>query len=353
MRVTEESPLLQEDSTSVDSSVFKVCNTLSLSRCKTSCARRSVPRGKGLLLLLFVYFMEGFAFYSATKGLRELLFKDDLVQKQTIWGSFLYSLIYNTFGRLFYPLAGILADSFLGRYKVIEIGLWLISCGMFLICISLSITDQVPSYVGGIVLPILCIIFIAVGTACVEVNAVSFGVDQLPQGCTSDQISSFFFLYNFVRNISILLGVGLAIALFSSNLFLQIDYYQFYKAHLKSVDIHYKALIVMMLATAAIVAGLFFHIVKHHWYFKNTQRENPIKTVVNVSWFSLTVKRHAPIRRREFRYGEARQPRIELAKIEYDGIFDAETVENVKTFYQILFLIVSLGGFFASNGAVS
>ena len=331
------------------------------SKCKIKCTRRSLPKEKGLALLFLVYSLESFAFYSAAKGIRELLFDEDLkhedLQQQAAWESFLYSLLSYSLGRLFYPLAGILADSLLGRYRVIEIGLWVISCGLFLICISLSIVDEVPHSVGRITLPILCIILFVIGTASVEVNAVSFGVDQLSQGCTSDQISCYFFWYYVFRNIGILLGVGVDITLFSLPQLWSIHPGMYYSPKvemlLMSLDIHYKALLFMLLATITIVVGLILHVVKHHWYFKNTQRENPVKTVVNVTWFSLTVKRHAPIRRRAFRYGEARQPRIELAKIEYDGIFEAETVENVKTFYQILFLIVSLGGFFASNGAVS
>ena len=331
------------------------------SRCKLKCARRSLPREKGLALLFLVYSLESFAFYSAAKGIRELLFDEDLkhedLQQQAAWESFLYSLLSYSLGRLFYPLAGILADSFLGRYRVIEIGLWVISCGLFLICISLSIVDEVPHSVGRIILPILCIILFVIGTACVEVNAVSFGVDQLPQGCTSDQISCYFFWYYVFRNIGILLGVGIDITLFSLPPLWPIHWETSYSTKVEmlllSLDIHYKALLFMLLAAITIVVGLILHVVKHHWYFKNTQRENPVKTVVNVTWFSLTVKRHAPIRRRAFRYGEARQPRIELAKIEYDGKFEAETVENVKTFYQILFIIFSLGGYFSAYGAVS
>ncbi len=102
--LTEGSPLLQTPIARLSS-----VSSPTFGRCRASCARRPLPGGKGLLLLLFVYFIESFAFYCATKIIQELLFKDEINQAL---GSFLYSLLYNSLGRLFYPLAGVLADTF-------------------------------------------------------------------------------------------------------------------------------------------------------------------------------------------------------------------------------------------------
>ncbi len=351
----EESPLLLTSDQSTNISVGEKVRS-HINRCKTSCGRRPLPKGKGLLLLLFVYAAESFAFYCATKTIRQLLFKDEYEQAEE---SFLYSLIYNSLGRLFYPFAGVLADTFWGRYKVIKIGLWLIAFGLGFICINLSVIDTISEPVGRIVLPIVCILFISVGSACVEVNTVSFGVDQLPQGCTSDQISSYFLWYYFTRNASTLLAVIVFLIFQSIPHFNFLDESNFhYISHhlhtaMMQIDLHFKTLIVILVSAGAIVLGLFLHLLNNHWCFKNSQRENPVKTVINVSWYSLTVKRHLPVYRRTFRYGEGKKPRIELAKKEFDGIFEAEEVENVKSFYQILFLILSLGGFLASNSGVS
>lgn len=347
----ENSPLIQNaDAESIDSAVtLPVSNIPCGSSCRVTCSRRTIPRGKGLLLVFVIYFFESFAFYSALKGIRELLFKDESTRT---WGSFVFSLLEDSCGRLFYPVAGILADSFLGRYRVIHIGLWLIWSGLAVICLALPTLDSVPNSVGHIVLPILAILLISIGSGSVEVNTVSFGVDQLPQGCSSDQISSFFFWYYFARNAGVLLANVVYIAMFGSTLsFFPPDVFP--SPRVSRANYHLKTSIVTVLAAVVISGSLFLHICQHRWYFKNKMRDNPIKTIVNVTWFSLTVKRRLPVYRRAFRYGEAKKPRIELAKIEYDGIFQAEEVENVKTFYQILFLVFSLGGYFASYGAVS
>ncbi len=339
--VTENSPLIQEED---DDSNTISARTL-LSHCKPSCARRAPPISKGLLLVFFIYLIEAFAFYTSVKGVQELLFTDNKLKDPT-FGNFLYTLMLHSLGRLFYLVGGVLADSFLGRFKVIEIGLWLIWTGIGLVCFALSVTDIIASPLCSIILATICIILIAIGSGFVEVNIISFGVDQLSPGCPSEHISSYFYLLYFVRNAGTLLGVGVFIALAT-----------FYRTKvedaIKNADVHFKSLLPMMLGSCLITICLFLHIVKHHWYFKNSRCDSPIKSVANVSWYCLTVKRHAPIYRRTFRYGEPRQPRIELAKKEFDGIFEAEEVENVKTFYQVLFLILSLGGYFVSYGAVS
>ena len=340
--VTENSPLIQEeDNPSVDSNAISA-RTL-LSHCQPSCARRAPPINKGLLLVFFIYFIEAFAFYTSVKGVQELLFTDN---KDPTFGNFLYTLMLHSLGRLFYLVGGVLADSFLGRFKVIEIGLWLIWAGIGLVSFSLSVTDIIDSPLCSIIIATICIILIAIGSGSVEVNIISFGVDQLSPGCPSEHISSYFHLLYFVRNAGTLLGVGLFIALST-----------FYRTKVedavKKADLHFKSLLPIMLGSCLITICLFFHIVKHRWYFKNSRCDSPIKSVANVSWYCLTVRRHAPIHRRTFRYGEPRQPRIELAKKEFDGIFEAEEVENVKTFYQVSFLILSLGGYFISYGAGS
>ena len=352
---SENSPLIQNaDAESVDSAVLSnnnlpVSSVSCGSGCRVACSRRTIPRGKGLLLVFVIYFFESFAFYSALKGIRELLFRDESTQT---WGSFVFAFLLDSCGRLFYPVAGVLADSFFGRYRVIHIGLWLLWSGLAIVCIALPILDRVPDSVGHIVLPILAILLISIGSGSVEVNTVSFGVDQLPQGCSSDQISSFFFWYYFARNAGVLAANIAYVALFGSTLsFFPPDVLTSHR--ISRVNYHLKTLIVTVLATVVISVSLFLHICKHHWYFKNKMRDNPIKTVINVTCFSLSVKRQLPVYRRTFRYGEGKQSRIDLAKIEYDGIFPAEEVENVKTFYQILFIIFSLGGYFASYGAVS
>ncbi len=92
-----------------------------------------------------------------------------LKMKASKFGEVLYTHLCTTLlVGSFYPLAGVLADTFWGRYNVIKIGLWLIAFALGFICINLSIIDGVTESVGRIFLPITCILLIAIGSACMR-----------------------------------------------------------------------------------------------------------------------------------------------------------------------------------------
>ena len=69
----------------------------------------------------------------------------------------------------------------------------------------------------------------------------------------------------------------------------------------------------------------------------------PYKTLVRI--ITYTLRHHHPQRRRStfFYYSDLRPGRLDFAKVHYGGQFSTEDVENVKTFLQILRLLVSIG----------
>ena len=305
---------------------------------RNSCKR--LPKGKGVLLVFTIYSIESFAFYSTLNGLQKVLFGD---QQGSVW---IFSFLEGTAGRIVYPVAGLLADSYFGRYQVIHFGLWLLWIGFGLLAFSQAMITVNDSAAIHYVLPILSTVVISVGAGSVEVNTISFGVDQLAQGCPSEELSSYFYWYYFNRNTGILAAVLVSILIFGIPSADLADATS--ENALPSVLYSSESLLAMALISIAMVT----HYCLQNWYFRDRQRENPLKSIINVTYFSATVKRHPPIRNRPFRYGEGKKPRIELAKIEYDGDFSSEEVENVKTFCQILFLIFTLGGYYATYGAV-
>ena len=301
---------------------------------------KRLPKGKGVLLVFIIYAIESFAFYSTLNGLQNILFGN---QKGSVW---IFSFLEGTAGRIVYPVAGLLADTYFGRYKVIHFGLWLLWIGFGLLAFSQAIITVYDSVAIHYVLPILSTIVISIGAGSVEVNTISFGVDQLAQGCPSEELSSYFYWYYFNRNTGNLAAVLVSILIFG------IPSADLADATSENVlpSILYST--ESLLAMALISVAMITHYCLQSWYFKDRQRENPLKSIINVTYFSATVKRHPPIHNRAFRYGEGKKPRIELAKIEYDGDFSSEEVENVKTFCQILFLIFTLGGYYTTYGAV-
>ena len=108
-----------------------------------------------------------------------------------------------------------------------------------------------------------------------------------------------------------------------------------------------------LVTTVILSVGLILMICFHHWFFKNTLWENPVKLIAKILCYTATVKRHLPVRNRAFRYGEERKNRIELAKITYDGKFPDEKVEDVKAFCRILFILLTLFPTFFCKSSVS
>ena len=294
------------------------------------CSRR--PKGRAVPLVLLVYFLESFAFSTTLNAVRWLI--SDVGDEN--WANFMYVFFYASAGRVLYPIAGLIADAYLGRYKVIHIGLWLF--WILFVILSLTLAVEIKLREGKIAIFIIVALLFSAASGSVEANIIPFGADQLSQGAPSTELSSYFYWHYFARNAG-----GLANTIVSLIVFNTGSNYNSYSVKLT----------LPMIGTLCVSVALILHYCLKHLYYHDTNRENPLKLVVNVVYFAATVKRQPPIFRRAFRIGERKKPRIELAKIDYDGIFTSEEVENVKTFCRILLIIYSLGGCFIAYGAVS
>ena len=308
-----------------------------LTRASYSCRAR-VPKGTSSAVVFFLNVIESFVFYGALNNILRVL-----LNRSSEFETALTLLVEFTIGRILYPVAGFLADAYFGRYRMINIGLWLFWLSFALLALSLSILDSLPSDVTGLtthVLPITAYVLIAVGSSSFEVTIIPFGVDQLSQGASSAEQSSYFFWYYFGRQLGDLLG--------------EITFYGLSLISIEN-DYHHKysiSSIQSIVALAVVTTALILLWCNSRNLFKDRCRENPLRNVVNVLHYAATVTYRGPIRRRAFRYGELKKSRMEQAKYQYDGIFTSEEVEDVKTFCRIILIIFSLGlSFMAYNGA--
>lgn len=307
------------------------------------------PRGMAVFLVLLILFFETFAFFGALSGVRQLLpvsSGDSKNGSSHDLESFLLSLLYSTAGRVFYPVAGVIADSYLGRYAVIHIGLWLLWVGFSMNSLSFSLAYlMTPRSAARYVLAVLSIILFSAGSGSVEAVLIPFGVDQLYQGASSDELSSYFYYYFMARNAGALCAVLTFIVVF--------DGIKFEPASASVLNAGIQYATQSLLAVVAISIALVVLFCMKNKFYHDRQHTNALKLIYRVLSYAATVKRHIPRINRSFRYGEERKARIELAKIEYDGIFSSEEVEDVKTFCRMLFFLLSLFGYFATYGAVS
>ncbi len=347
-------------------------------RCKKMFVNR-IPRGKGPLIIFVLNIVETFCFNEALHLINHSLFggRDDIAKvnakehamqpyvaestntTQATSGAakqmhaFLYfSLFHYTVGRFFYPFAGLLADMYLGRHRVMQLGWWLFWCG-FAIYLITQVTELNKDTTNSafMILPVIMTVMLILGSACVEATIIPFGMDQVRQGASSEELSSYFFWYYFGRQLGYISNVLLYLLL--TYLFFKVgSYVGVYESDLAQLR-NLKDITTALIAIILISAAILFQFFAGKWLFKAKRRGNPLKLILGVLFFAATVKRQAPRYRRSFRYGEGRLPRIELAKLEYDGTYSSEEVEDVKTFVRLLFIIICLGATFICFAAVS
>ena len=347
-----ESDTVSEDRASLVSMVVKnrMASCLRLMRGR-------FPKGRGVLLVFIVCFLEAFSFIGALTGVKQLLkFKHKCQGCLIDLESFLLSLLYSSAGRVFYPVAGVIADSYIGRYNVIHIGLWLLWIGFAISTLAFSVLHSIPHGLAGevfkYIVAVIFVVLFSAGSGSIEGTVILFGVDQLSPGASSDEISSYFHYYYIVRNIAGLAATCILFVVFDIATFIpHLDDSKDSKAYTWNMDIDYvvQNFSALLAVTAALLVLFYF---RNHFQ-RDKQHSNALYSVTRVLCFAARVKRQLPKRKRAFRYGGAKTPRIDLAKAENDGDFSGEEVEEVKTFYRMLLLILSLFGYFITYGAVS
>ena len=77
-----------------------------------------------------------------------------------------------------------------------------------------------------------------------------------------------------------------------------------------------------------------------HLLIEPTTSNNPVTLICKV--LNYARKHSQPVRRSAFTYGEPPPSRLDIAKERYGGPFTTEQVEDVKSFWKILGLLMTL-----------
>ena len=214
-------------------------------------------------------------------------------------------------------ISGWLADTKVGRSKVVQIGLFLTWLGVFLVTACNLFTHSVhtsSNTVNAIALVVQYVAFFTTygGADVFFTNVVQFGLEQIPDA-SSDAMTAFitwFLIVTFVGEGSFRLA--------------WIGSTRFNIPLIRSITS-------CVLLSIAMCSKFLFS----HWLIDHRQNHNPLKTVYRVLKFA---KQHKyPVNRSAFTYGEDEIPsRIDLGKSKYGGPFTTEEVEDVKTFFRII-----------------
>lgn len=233
-----------------------------------------------------------------------------------------------------YPLTGWLADTRLGRGRVVLLSIWLCWFGMLFqvssFCIQYSLCGW-PISVAKYGLSGIALILMTIGTAGFLANVFPYGIDLLVFE-SNVKVRSYIHWNVWAIFIGSVYNYGALVAVRS----LQIP-------NLMMVS----SILTFGLLSIAVILNTF--LAKHFPLAK--VKRNPYSTVYNVLMYAI--KNKVPINRSAFTYSESKPPkRIDYGKEKYGGPFAHETVEDVKTFLRILTILVLLFGFFLAYPVV-
>ena len=207
------------------------------------------------------------------------------------------------------PIA-LVADIYLGRYKVIQYSmrlLWIaVTASNTIIALQYYLVKNATT---STILTVFSTIGVA-GSAGIIVNSLQFGIDQLTDA-SSSEITSYISWYSWNFMLGCTTGV-----IFRNCLtrYISLSYF-----------------VLPLSCTLSILSDCCFS----HWLVKEPVTNNPLKLIYQV--LKYAVKNKYPRLRSAFTYWEDKPySRIDLGKNKYGGPFTIEQVEDVKTFFRIL-----------------
>ena len=281
--------------------------------CKSVLSR--IPSGKKVYMILLMMGLEQLA-YSASSDYLLYPFLHKIFQK-AVRVNLVRSIVIYIIGFLMFPVMGGIADVWVGQYRMIQFSLWLLWLGYGALALLYSFCLLDPNLTALYALPALFAV-ISVGHSGFQASAIPFGADMIKYR-TSQELSSYFHCYYWVRNLGLTLF--------------------FITANCNSLDESLQGIVYSMIAAACISTALVLNALFRHWFDERRERINPYKKVIQVLYLAMVIKR--PVHRSAFSFTGAKPPsRLSLTKQVHGGKFSSEEVEDVKTFLRLLVILL-------------
>ena len=246
-----------------------------------------------------------------------------MVVNTSIGGYGLIGLIF-----MLYTIGGLIADLRYGRYKDIKLSLINNFVGAIIASVLgiLYSVDEVyrESHPLKLAYSYLFMTLFVLGIGVFQSNTVQLGLDQLLDA-SSEELSLFLHWFVWTEHIGELIP-RLSIAA------------SFCRRRVTNNIIGCSGLLYLALSTV----GLTLACCKRRWFNCENIVGNPYRNVYRVLKFSA--KHGKPLGHRSaLTYSDDVRPsRIDFAKQKYGGIFTTEVVEDVKTFLQILLMLLAI-----------
>ena len=237
---------------------------------------------------------------------------------------------------VFYPIAGFIADIYVGRYRVVMFSVLLILCG----CVSFSVGSVL--YFSGVIqshqtrvtrglkdfaaVLIIGYVLTFIGFSGYQSNYIQLGLDQLQD---APSYSSGLF----VHSVGWFMIIGMMLLQF-------IFSWCMCSYDLRVIDflISLPFLFVLLLLLLVFIGWW-----RSRWFHAEPARHNPYRTVFQAIKFAW--KHRYPVQYSTL-IDDEQPTRLDYAKEGYGGPFTNEQVEDVKTFLKVIMVLLSLGPVF-------
>ena len=248
---------------------------------------------------------------------------------------------------LSYLVFGLVAEMFIGRARLIRVSLWIQWAAMIMATLQCAfiVAHYYFDFPEWVQVALVFVPFIVhfLGLSTFQVVAIQYGTSHL-HGASSDQITAFIFWY-------------FSMEILPRTMFQWISYsLSHFITEQPKIQLGFCFLCTFVLSLLLCMKSLFVS----HLFSRDPEREtshsftcaleksNSYSLIFHVLKFAC--KHKHPIQRSALTYWEDKIPsRIDLGKAKYGGPFTNEQVEDVKTFLQLIKLLLSLSGiFFAS-----
>ena len=232
------------------------------------------------------------------------------------------------------PAAGWIAESWMGRYRVIVVGLLMCTVTVIMAQFAFIMLTFNWTPVPAIILISIATICGAFGFGCLYTIMLPFTLDQMI-GASAEELSAAVQWYYWGFFLSPMIKNALPCIPIPSQLQLP---------GILSKDI--LPVVFLAISSLSLSAALIIDCLYHKWLDTNNKTGNPIKLIFQV--LNYARKNKYPQLRSAFTYIDEEHPsRIDFGKHKFGGPFTEEEVEDVKTIFRILpiLLVCVLGAY--------
>ena len=243
------------------------------------------------------------------------------------------------------PVAGLLTDIKFSRFKTvlytsytvyIEISFAFLILTIFAFSLKYDINIHLSKDTATTLLVIAGCVVSVIFTAYVLfiINGIQFGMDQLHDSPTEDSILYVHWYVWIYYTCSLISQIAWNFLLYDG----------YYVNYIESIQIVGLSTVIFIIFTILFLLTVSLCVVHYRkvWFFLEPAGVNPYKLVYRVIKFAYQHK--VPLRRSAFTYCDEESPtRLDVGKHKFGGPFTTKQVEDVKAFWGILKVLITIG----------